>query len=124
VLSAVGEPAINALSAVAPVLSRLPTAFLGLLSGIATTTDVQASNLPGFPNEPYIAGAMVTKSFGFGPLPGVPMMIVLYTQAGVCYVGIHYDTAAITDHELFIRCMREGFDEVLALDPQGHEAQR
>ncbi len=121
VVNAVGEPAINALNAVAPLLSRMPTTVLGLLSGILTTTDVQASNLPGFPTEPYIAGAKVTKSFGFGPLPGVPMMIVLYTQAGICFVGVHYDTAAVTDHDLFIRCLREGFDEVLALDTQGNE---
>ncbi len=121
VLNAVGEPAINALNAVAPVLNLLPMPLLGFLSGILTTTDVQASNLPGFPTEPYIAGAMVTKSLGFGPLPGVPMMIVLYTQAGQCFVGVHYDTAAVTDHDLFIRCLRQGFDEVLALDPQSQE---
>jgi hypothetical protein len=30
-------------------------------------------------------------------------------------VGINTDTGAIPDPEVFARCMREGFDEVLAL---------
>ena len=115
ILNAVGEPAINALGSVAPALSRLPAPLLGAISGIASTTDVQASNVPGYPEAPYLAGSLVLKTFPFGPVPGVPMMIILVTQAGVCYLGVHYDTAAITDHELFARCLREGFDEILAM---------
>jgi diacylglycerol O-acyltransferase len=82
------------------------------------TTDVQASNVPGYPDQPYVAGARIEATWGFGPLPGVPMMIVLVSQAGVCYVGVHYDTAAVREPELFARCLREGFDEVLALNPE------
>jgi diacylglycerol O-acyltransferase len=115
VLTAVGEPAINAMSAVAPVMSRLPQAMLGVLSGLTSSTDVQASNVPGYADAPYIAGAKIVKSLPFGPLPGVPMMIILVTEAGMCYVGVHYDTAAVTHQDLFARCLQEGFDEVLAL---------
>ena len=44
------------------------------------------------------------------------MMVVLFTEGGMCYLGINYDTASITEPELFARCLHEGFDEVLALE--------
>jgi WS/DGAT/MGAT family acyltransferase len=118
VTTAAGEPAIKALSVAAPLLARLPTPLLTTLAGAGMTTDVQASNVPGYPDQPYVAGARIVATWGFGPLPGVPMMIVLVSQAGVCYVGVHYDTAAVREPDLFARCLREGFDEVLALDPE------
>ncbi len=124
VLGAVGEPAIDALNWVAPMLIHLPGPLLGALSSITAGTDVQASNIPGYPVTTYVAGAKVLKVLPFGPLPGVAMMIVLYTQAGVGYVGVHYDTASVKDQELFARCLREGFDEVLALDPERRPARR
>src|SRR5690606_4323497 len=57
VLTAVAEPAINILGAIAPVLSKLPSAMLGTLSASAAAIDVQASNVPGHPEPPFIAGA-------------------------------------------------------------------
>ena len=117
VLTAVAEPAMNILSVIAPIASRLPAPLIATMSSSAPGIDFQASNVPGYPTAPYVAGAMVTKTLPFGPLPGVPLMIVMLTQAGVCYVGAHYDTASITDHELFAKCLRAGFDEVLALKP-------
>ena len=122
VLTAVAEPAINILTVIAPIASRLPAPLLATLSSSGSGVDLQASNVPGYPKAPYVAGAMVTKTLPFGPVPGVPVMIVMLTQAGVCYVGAHYDTAAITDHDLFATCLRAGFDEVLALQPASEKA--
>jgi hypothetical protein len=115
VLATVDEPALNPLGVVAPALSRLPTALLGVLASSAAGTDVQASNVRGYPEAPYVAGARIEKTYWFGPLPGVAMMVVLMSQAGTCFVGVHYDTASVSDGELFTRCLREGFDEVLAV---------
>jgi WS/DGAT/MGAT family acyltransferase len=116
VLGAVAEPAINALSTVAPVFARLPQPVIDAMASGGTGVDVQASNVPGFPEAPYIAGAKMLKTLAFGPLPGVAMMVVMFTEGGMCYVGVHYDTASITEPDLFMRCLREGFDEVLALE--------
>jgi len=116
VLDAVAEPAINALSAVAPLFARLPQPVIDAMASGGTGVDVQASNVPGFSEAPYIAGAKMLKTLAFGPLPGVAMMVVMFTEGGMCYVGVHYDTASITEPELFARCLREGFDEVLALE--------
>ena len=42
------------------------------------------------------------------------MMMVMLSHAGRCYVGINYDTASVTEPDLFARCLQEGFDEVLS----------
>jgi diacylglycerol O-acyltransferase len=57
----------------------------------------------------------VLRQFGIGPLPGVAMMVVLVSRGGYATVTARYDRAAIADQELFARCLRQGFDEVLAL---------
>jgi diacylglycerol O-acyltransferase len=108
---------MNAAKVVAPLLSKLPNSLLGALSSTAAGTDVQASNIVGYSESLYIAGAEINKMYWFGPLPGVAMMVVLISEAGTCYVGVHYDTASVTDTDLFARCLREGFDEVLAVAP-------
>jgi hypothetical protein len=115
VLPAVNEPAIDAFGSVAPALSHLPMALLGALRARGNSTDVQASNVRSYPDSPYVAGAQVLKSYWFGPLLGVAVMVVLLSQAGTCHLGIQSDTAAVPDGERFSRCLREGFDEVLAV---------
>jgi diacylglycerol O-acyltransferase len=61
------------------------------------------------------------KTLAFGPVPGVAMMVVMFTEGETCYVGVNYDTASVTEPDLFVQCLREGFDEILAL---GDEAPR
>ena len=45
----------------------------------------------------------------------VALMAVLGSYAGDCNVGLTMDAAAVQDPALLVRCLREGFDEVLAL---------
>src|SRR5690606_39156121 len=59
VVDAAHEPAIEALGLAAPVLSRLPAALLDAITAGLAGVDVQASNLPGYPEAPYLAGARV-----------------------------------------------------------------
>ncbi|MGV1089374.1 MAG: wax ester/triacylglycerol synthase family O-acyltransferase [Mycobacterium sp.] len=114
------EAAIDILGAVAPMLAMLPDAVLQAMSGSVIASDVQASNVPIFPGDTFIAGAKVLRQFGIGPLPGVAMMVVLVSRGGFATVTARYDRAAIAHPELFAQCLRQGFDEVLALagDPQ------
>jgi diacylglycerol O-acyltransferase len=77
---------------------------------------VQASNVPGHAQDTHIGGAKVLRNFPFGPLPGAAMMVVMLSHVGRCYVGINYDTASVTDHELFARGLQEGFDEVMGTE--------
>lgn len=42
-------------------------------------------------------------------------MIAMVTYNGICTVGINIDTRSVVDPDLFLRCLQEGFAEVLAL---------
>ncbi|OBF17604.1 wax ester/triacylglycerol synthase family O-acyltransferase [Mycobacterium kubicae] len=109
------EPAMNVVGAMAPVLSVLPTAVLEGISGSVIGSDVQASNVPVYPGDTYIAGAKILRQYGIGPLPGVAMMVVLISRGGWCTITVRYDRASVRNDELFARCLLEGFDEILAL---------
>src|SRR5262249_35621655 len=116
------EPAMNIIGSMAPVLSVLPTAVLEGITGSVVGADVQASNVPVYPGDTYIAGAKVLRQYGIGPLPGVAMMVVLISRGGGCTIPVGYDRASVRKEALFAQCLLEGFDEILALagDPAPH----
>ena len=109
------EVAIDVIGAVAPLAALLPDALLEAMTGSVIVSDVQASNVPVYQDDTFIAGAKVLRQYGLGPLPGVAMMVVLVSRSGYCTIAARYDRAAITDEALFARCLQDGFDEVLAL---------
>jgi diacylglycerol O-acyltransferase len=113
------ERAINVVSMIAPAASIMPDTVLELMSGSIVNSDVQASNVPVFAGDTFIAGAKILRQYGIGPLPGVAMMAVLLSRAGYCTITTRYDRAAVTEPDLFARCLRDGFDEVLALGGDG-----
>ncbi|MGW4100977.1 wax ester/triacylglycerol synthase family O-acyltransferase [Mycobacterium sp. NPDC004974] len=113
------ERAIDVVGAIAPVLSLLPDAVLETVAGSVVNSDVQASNVPVYPGDTFIAGAKIMRHYGIGPLPGVAMMVVLISRSGHITVTARYDRAAITDEKLFAQCLLAGFDEVLALGGDG-----
>lgn len=109
------EAAIDILSVIAPVLTLLPDSVLEAMSGAVIASDIQASNVPIYPGDTFLAGAKVLRQYGIGPLPGVAIMAVLISRGGYATVTARYDRAAIDDTRLFAQCLRQGFDEVLAL---------
>ncbi|MCK0176665.1 MULTISPECIES: wax ester/triacylglycerol synthase family O-acyltransferase [Mycobacteriaceae] len=116
------ERALDMIGAVAPIASLLPDQILETMAGSVVNSDVQASNVPVYAGDTYIAGAKVLRQYGIGPLPGVAMMVVLVSRSGYCTVTARYDRASITDPDLFARCLLDGFDEVLALGGPGRAA--
>ncbi len=74
-------------------------------------------SIPVTPTSPARKCCGSTES---GRLPGVAMMVVLISRGGYATVTARYDRAAIAHPELFAQCLRQGFDEVLALagDPR------
>ncbi len=109
------EPAIDMIGAVAPLLGLLPDPMLESVAGSVVSSDVQASNVPVYAGDTYVAGAKVLREYGLGPLPGVAMMAVLISRSGTCTVTTRYDRASFTDDDLWGRCLLAGFNEVLAL---------
>lgn len=116
------ERAIDMTSAIAPVLTLLPDAVLESMAGSFVNSDVQASNVPVYAGDTFIAGAKILRQYGIGPLPGVAMMVVLISRAGYCTITTRYDRASVTDPDLWARCLLSGFDEVLALGGDGRAA--
>jgi len=116
VLSARDEPAIAFVELLAPVMSRLPSvALTEIAGGMVGVSDVQASNIPGMSYPVYLAGAQVQRIYPMGPRPGVAAMVALISYNGTCCVAVNLDPETITDLERFERCLRDGFDEVIAL---------
>lgn len=113
------ERALDMIGAIAPVASLLPDSVLEVMAGSVVNSDVQASNVPVYAGDTYIAGAKILRQYGIGPLPGVAMMVVLVSRSGYCTVTARYDRASITDPDLFADCLLAGFDEVLAVGGPG-----
>ncbi|UXA16495.1 wax ester/triacylglycerol synthase family O-acyltransferase [Mycobacterium sp. SMC-4] len=113
------ERALDLMGAIAPLVSLLPDTVLESMAGAIVSSDVQASNVPVYAGDTFIAGAKVLRQYGLGPLPGVAMMVVLVSRSGYCTITARYDRASVTDPDLFARCLLDGFDEVLALGGDG-----
>jgi len=109
------EPAIDVIGQLAPVLTLLPDeALMGVIERI-TPPDIQASNVPGYAQETFLAGARVDRQYGMGPMPRVAMMAILISRAGTCTVTFRYDTASFTATDQLEKCLQLGFDEVVEL---------
>jgi diacylglycerol O-acyltransferase / wax synthase len=109
------EPAIDVIGRLSPVLSILPDAVLLPIAERLTSADIQASNVPGYAQETFLAGAKVERQYGMGPLPRVAMMAVLISRAGTCTVTFRYDTASFAAPDQLEKCLQLGFDEVVEL---------
>ena len=108
------EPGLDAAQRLGPVLAQLPSVFATLgMAAHARRIDLQASNVMGAPMATYLAGQRVRRLYPFGPLPGIPVMVVLLSHDGTCCIGVNLDPAAIDDLPLFMSCLCEGFDEIL-----------
>jgi diacylglycerol O-acyltransferase len=110
-----GEPALDVIGRLAPVLSLLPDEALYEVIDRITPPDVRASNVPGYARETFLAGARVERQYGLGPLPRVAMMAILISRAGTCTVAFRYDTSSFTAPDLLEKCLQAGFDEIVEL---------
>ncbi|HET6965466.1 MAG TPA: wax ester/triacylglycerol synthase domain-containing protein [Acidimicrobiales bacterium] len=98
-------------NAIAGGLNLLPPSVVG---SIFKHVDFIASNVPGFDQPIYLAGAKVDREVAFGPTTGTAVNLTLVSYCGTCTVGVTADTAAIPDLDLLVECLRAGFDEILA----------
>ena len=111
----------------APVLTLLPDETLLEVTERITPPDVQASNVPGYAQETFLAGARVDRQYALGPLPRVAMMAVLVSRAGTCTVTVRYDTMSFVAGDQLEKCLQLGFDEVVGLGrprPRARPARR
>jgi hypothetical protein len=86
-----------------------------VVGAAAPRVDLSASNIPGMTRPVFAAGAQVEAMYVFGPLPGASILATMVSYVGTCCVGINCDGAVFEDPERLWQCLREGFDEILAL---------
>ena len=108
-----GEPALDVIARLAPALALLPDEALHEVVDRIPPPDVQASNVPGYAKETFLAGARVDRQYALGPLPRVAMMAILVSRAGTCTVAFRYDTASFTAADQLEKCLQAGFDEIV-----------
>ena len=68
--------------------------------------DFVASNVAGIDAPIFLAGALVSRYFVFGPTTGSAMNATLLSYNGTCCVGFTIDSAAVPDYDVLMRCMR------------------
>lgn len=108
------ERGLDVVDRIAPLLRQLPARWaVSGLAAHARRVDVQASNLVGVDCPTYLAGTRVERVHAFGPLPGVPLMVVLLSYDGTCSLGFTIDPAAVTEPALLVDCVRTSFDELM-----------
>ena len=108
------EPSLPLTDAIAAALNMLPSAVVG---SILRNVDFVASDVPGFPHPVFLAGAPVERYEAYGPTTGTAANLTMLSYNGRCYIGVTTDTAAVPDPDVFMRCLRLGFAEVLGNTP-------
>jgi diacylglycerol O-acyltransferase / wax synthase len=99
-------------NAIAGTLNLVPRAAIG---GMLKHIDFLASNVPGIGVPLYLTGAKVESFYGFGPTTGAALNVTLMSYCGTCSVGVNIDTGAVPDPDVMMDCLRNGFEEVLAV---------
>jgi hypothetical protein len=120
-LRARNEPAVAHTDAIAGSLNLLPPGYIG---SMLKHVDFLASNVPGFSQRVYLAGAELVSYHAFGPTIGASLNVTLLSYRETCFVGITIDTGAVPDTDALVTCLREGFDAVLAVAAPAATARR
>jgi diacylglycerol O-acyltransferase / wax synthase len=112
--SAKAEAALNAVDALAGVVSVLPTSLLvGLARSQVRTIDFAASNLRGSPVALYLAGARILANYPLGPRTGAAVNFTVLSYCDDLHMGINIDPAAIEDIDAFMDDLAKAFSELL-----------
>ena len=107
-----------------PDRSRWPTsstgcrrqATTGLFGSMLRGVDFTTSNVPGAPIPVYLAGARMEAQIAFGPMSRRrPATSRWCRTSDDLNIGINTDPAAVPDPDLFVECLQQGFDEIMAL---------
>jgi diacylglycerol O-acyltransferase / wax synthase len=118
------ERSLPLTNAIAGALNLLPHE---VVARMFKHVDFLASDVPGFDFPVYLAGARLDRFVAFGPTIGSSVNLTLLSYNGTCFIGVTIDTAAAPDFTVLTGCLREGFEEVLALagdhDPVGVSTQ-
>jgi diacylglycerol O-acyltransferase len=102
-------------------LTVLPAgAFRWLARQSLGRVNVACTNIPGVPERRYLAGAAVDAVFPFASVvQGTPLVIALFSYAGIMDIGIDTDPEAIPDPHRISQLFRAHLDEMAGLAEHG-----
>jgi diacylglycerol O-acyltransferase len=84
-----------------------------LLTPLVTGSDITISNVPGVPMQVSVLGATAERCYPLVGTLGAAANLTLMSYAGtLASIGVTIDDAAIGDPDVFMECLREGFEEV------------
>lgn len=106
------ERAIPHSNTIAATLNLLPISVTG---GMLKHVDFLASNVPGFGDRIYVAGARVDAFYPFGPTLGSAVNFTLMSYGDTCNIGVNTDAGAVPDPEILLAALRESFAEILTV---------
>jgi diacylglycerol O-acyltransferase len=104
------------LATVAPVANLLPIPLMtGLARDQARHIDFATSNLPGFRDETFVAGAKTLHFYPFGPVAGTAFNLTMMSANDVLDLGLNVDPSAVTDPQLLVSKLRAAYTDLLDL---------
>jgi WS/DGAT/MGAT family acyltransferase len=106
------ERSLRYVEPIAATLNLLPRVAV---ASILKHVDFLATDIPGFPGPIDLVGVRVERCVAYGPTVGTAVNCALLSYDGVCGIGVSVDSAAVEFPALLTECLREGFEDVLAL---------
>jgi WS/DGAT/MGAT family acyltransferase len=107
-----GADLMGALSGLA---NLLPTSVVtGIGRSQAAKLDFATSNVRGAPFHVSVGRAKAEKFYPMGPVAGTAWNITMMSYAGTLFMGVHTDPAAVSDLDLLIRSIEDGYRELFA----------
>lgn len=114
----VHEPAYALVEPISSVLNRFPaTVTTQIFGSMMKGLDFQASNVPGSPIPLYALGHEIRSIVAFGPMAGAGANITLLSYQDEARIGVNVDPAAVKDPALFLQCLHDAYDDVMAVSP-------
>lgn len=110
-----GEPALDFITRVTPLLNRTPAGVAATLLQSVGGAVLTTSSWPGITSERYVAGALFERMFVFAPLPGTVLTGAMCTHMGTCCIAINADGDVFHDLDLLWDSMQESLDEILTV---------
>lgn len=109
-----GRPSVEALPALAGLLSSVPRPLYRVLSLlVANTVELVVTNVPGVPVPRYLAGAEILEAYPFAPVaPHSPLSVALYGYRDRLFIGLDADGALLPDASAFASLLEASFAEL------------
>lgn len=115
------EPALAFANEIGELSRFIPSE---IVAAAAQSSDVTASNVPGVPVPVWLAGAKVERMYPLVATIGAAVNVTMLTYNGTASIGVSADDAAVSDPDLLVEALRQGFAHVVgypvpAMAPSG-----